>query len=165
MNTNMSIYQTIFTFFYALYFAVFTTTTGKLHPFDTASMWNREKQAWIRFFLSLVMLNIIPFLYFYFVFNQLGNPKVFLGDFGSQLLSFLLSLAGMGFYRIFYGLMLIKRGNQYIFYNPQQYKDSNGIPKSLDEDVSKRPCLHKSVWPHLGPGLIWIAVSVVAAVL
>jgi hypothetical protein len=155
----MNGWQTVFTFFYALYFAVFTTTTGKLHPFDTASMWNGNWHAWLRTLVSVIVLNIIPLFYFYFIFTRLaiwtGTPD----NFWNLILLFFLSLSGMGFYRMFYGLMLIKKGNEYFFYDFKQYSQSGGIPPSFGDDLNKRPSLHQSIWPHLGPGLIWVGIS------
>lgn len=147
MNTS----QTIFTFFYALYFAVMTTTTGRMHPFDTASMYKANGRAWLRFCVSFFLINLLPLGYFLLVFNRLDGYS------GIELkpiplfIVFVLSLAGFGFYRIYYGMMLLKVKDQYVFYGDK-------LPKSLAEDLSDRPESHQSVAPHLVPGLLWALI-------
>lgn len=102
--------QTIFTLFYALYFAVTTTLTGKFQPFDTPSWYKCKNKAGWRFLVSFVLLNIVPLGYFVLIFNWLHNIKVFMINFGSMLVLLILSIAGFGFYRIYFGVMLYKRG-------------------------------------------------------
>lgn len=154
--------QTIFTFFFAVYFSIASTVTGKLHPFDTPSMWERQPRAWLRFFVSVMILDIFPLAYFLFVFDQLRSVEGFQLTFKSLLLLFFLGLSGLGFYRIYYGLMLLKSKGKYIFYDSLLYPKCKGLPASFYEDLEKRPATHLKIWAHLGPGLIWVFAPAIA---
>lgn len=146
--------QTIFTLFYAIYFAATTTLTGKFHPFDTPSMYKLQFKAWLRFIVSFSLLNIAPLAYFVLVFGWLGNIEDFDIDFWQMLVLLILSLAGFGFYRIFFGIMLIKIRNSYLFYGAN-------LPKSVLEDLNQRDNSHSDWMAHLIPGIIWIGLSLV----
>jgi hypothetical protein len=132
---NMNLPQTIFTFFYALYFAVTVASTGKLRSFETVSMTKiKYHRVWYRFFYSIFLLDFLPVFYFIYVYNFLGSLQKFHLDFVSVFsvfIVFLLSLAGQGFYRIHFGLMLIKdRDGSYIFYDYDLHEQYDGLPPS-----------------------------------
>lgn len=162
----MNTFQEFFTFFYAVYFAIMAVTSGKLQSFDTPVICTlRYGRAWLRAGVSLLILNIGPAYYYYFVFSRLERFDGYHINFCYLLLIFFLSLASLGFYRIHYGLMLVKQKDKYFFYDFELYNselDSNkkkGIPCSLGEDLEKRPLVHENAWLHIGPGLFWIIVS------
>ena len=74
-----------------------------------------------------------------------------------MLMILFLSIAGFGFYRIYFGLMLIKRKkDNYIFYGKE-----TELPKRLKETLDERDKWQKDVCPHLIPGIIWIIVTLV----
>ena len=146
--------QTIFTLFYAIYFAVTTTLTGKFQPFDTPSIYKLRVIALLRFVVSFIVLNIAPLGYFVIIFKWLGNTKNFVMGFWQMLVLLILSLAGFGFYRIFYGIMIIKIHNKYIFYG-------ENLPKSVLEDLDQRDSSHGDWLAHLIPGILWISISVI----
>lgn len=72
--------------------------------------------------------------------------------FGQMLLLFTLSLAGFGFYRIFYGVMMIKKRKKYIFYE-------DALPTAVQEDLRQRDESHRDPLAHIIPGIIWVTVS------
>ena len=143
--------QTIFTLFYALYFAVTTTLSGKFQPFDTPSMYAWKRLAWIRFISSFVLLNIGPLLYFVCIFRWLKD-RPFSADFWSMLMFLILGLAGFGFYRIFFGLMLISRSGRYLFYGPQ-------LPKPVEQELEQRDPSHRNWLAHFVPGVLWVGIT------
>lgn len=152
MNTP----QTFFVFFYALYSAMAVTITGKLHPFDTPSMYKMYRRSWIRFFYSMLVLNVFPLMYFIYVYKFLSGYDDFQISFISVFLLFLLSLVGLGFYRIYYGSMLIQYKNSYFFYDKDLYSKTDGLPKSLHNDLRERPQSHHEPLPHIIPGVILV---------
>jgi hypothetical protein len=155
--------QTFFVFFYALYSATAVTITGKLHPFDTPSMYKMYPRAWLRFLYSFFVLNLLPLIFFVYVYNRLDTITNFQITISSTLLLLLLSLAGLGFYRIFYGSMLTKNKNGYIFYDKELYSKSKGLPSSFIEDLKERPQSHFDPLPHLIPGIIWVLLPLLFA--
>jgi len=149
--------QTIFTIFYGVYFAVTTTLTGKFSPFDTPSMYKGCRAAWKRFALSFLLLNVVPLVYFLKIYRWLSlAPEPFQPTFWSMLALLLLSIAGFGFYRIYFGIMLLKKDGRYSFYN-------GDLPKALQEDLDNRPSCHSEARPHIIPGILWVAVGVLLA--
>ena len=146
--------QTIFTLFYAIYFAVTTTLTGKFQPFDTPSMYKLKFTAWLRFVISFALLNIAPLAYFVLVFQWLENINNFDIDFWQMLILLILSLAGFGFYRVFFGIMILKVRNKYVFYG-------TNLPKTVLEDLEQRDSSHGDWLAHVIPGIIWVGLSLV----
>lgn len=143
--------QTVFTLFYGLYFAATIPLTGVFRPFDTPAMYARDGRAWLRFFASFVLLNVFPLFYFVIVFSWLATVNMFKVGFLSMLSVFLLSLSGFGFYRIYFGIMLSRARNVYVFYGSQ-------LPKRLDDELEQRGGCQRKVRAHLIPGFLWVAI-------
>lgn len=154
--------QTIFTLFYAIYFAVTTSLTGRFQPFDTPSMYKLLLLAWLRFFVSFILLNIVPLAYFAVIFQWLGSindTEFIMGAwraFWNMFKLLVLSLAGFGFYRIFFGVMLIKSGKSYFFYGTD-------LPKPVKEELDNRPDSHREWKAHVYPGIFWVGLSLALA--
>lgn len=151
--------QTIFTILYGLYFAVTVTLTGKFQPFDTPSVWvyGLKRRALMRLIVSFVLLNILPLAYFVCVLNWLSRVtnfpfSNFWSMFGSVLGLLMFSLAGFGFYRIYFGIMLINRKNNFIFYDSE-------LPKPLVDELKQRDRSQSKCLPHLVPGIQWSLVT------
>ncbi len=145
--------QTIFTIFYGVYFAVTVQLTGIFRPFDTPEMYKRNGYAWWRFIFSFFTLNFLPLSYFVLIFNWLSKWESFSVDIWHMLGLLVLSLAGFGFYRIYWGVMLTKRGESFFFYG-------KNLPLALKEELDKRDKSHQEVKPHLVPGLFWVITSI-----
>lgn len=145
--------QTLFSIFFGIYFAIVSTLSGVLLPFETPAMYKWNGKAWLRFFTSILMLNIIPILYFSLVYNILNCVKEFQVNFYSIFFVFSLSIVYFGFYRIYYGLMLIQKNKKYFFYK-------NGLlPESLKNDLVKRGEDHIGPAAHIIPGIIWTIIA------
>jgi len=134
--------QTIYTFFFGLYFAVITTSVSKFHLFDTPVMWHEKcefykSKAFLRFIYSNLVLNFFPLLFFFCTLKLLGNHEGYLSFengihiyrlFLRWLLILFLSMIGQGFYRILYGSLLLKRKGEFLFYNYKYYSNKkNGL--------------------------------------
>ena len=63
----------------------------------------------------------------------------------------MLSLAGFGFYRIYFGIMLLKIGINYVFYGPS-------LPSRLEENLENRSERQREVLPHVVPGIVWVII-------
>ena len=156
MNTA----QTIFTIFYALYFAISITTTTELKLFDTTAMESGVKKypkSYIRFVLGFVFINIAPLLYFWVVINWLEyipgnlaykNPWIL-------FVVFIQSIVGFGFYRILFGVLLLTKNREYLFYDKALYPEKNPI----EEIIDKRIAPQKDFWSHIIPGSVWIVIT------
>ncbi len=140
--------QTIFTILYGLYFAITVTLTGKFQPFDTPSMYKCNARAWFRFVISFFLLNILPLLYLVLVLNWLTKVSKLQFDFWSMLALLMLSLTGFGFYRIFFGVMLLKFRGNFLFYGEK-------LPLTLAEELGRRDESHREWRAHVIPGVIW----------
>jgi hypothetical protein len=150
MNTA----QTVFTVFYGLYFAAIVTLTGPFRGFDTPAMYGQEWRPWLRFAFSFVLLNLAPLAYFVIVFNSLGPLQNFQVTYWSMVVLLILSLAGFGFYRLYFGVMLLRAGDEYVFYGPE-------LPPKLKEELCQRSERQAEVLPHVIPGLVWVFASLV----
>jgi hypothetical protein len=144
--------QTVFTILYGLYFAAIVTLTGRFQPFDTPSMYKLKGRAWFRMFISLFLLDFLPLGYFVLVLNWLSKVKNFPINFWSMLALLMLSLTGFGFYRIYFGVMLIKYNKKSIFYGDK-------LPITLEEELNKRDESHREWIAHVIPGIVWILVT------
>jgi hypothetical protein len=141
--------QTIFTIFYGLYFAVILTLTRHFQPFDTPQMYRGNLPAWKRFLVSFIILNIIPVFAFSKKLKYLGKPDGLELNFLSILGLFFLSILGFGFYRIYWGVMLLRHDEKYLFYD-------DSLPRLVEKELKQREPSHKKSMPHLIPGIIWV---------
>jgi hypothetical protein len=160
MNTP----QTIFSFLFALYFPAIVAITSKFQPFDTPSMFNingsGKRYAWLRFIMSMFLINFFPGGVFVLIFNWLkfyDSIRNYELNIGAMAILISLSIVGFGIYRIYFGIMLIKCGHNYLFYG-QPYE---GLPKSLRDDMCNRPEWHKNIWLHIIPGIIWCIIPLI----
>ena len=126
--------------------------TGGFRPFDTPAMYGGDWRAWFRFGVSFALLNVAALLYFV-VFNSLTGLTVFRVTFWPTLGLLVLSLAGFGFYRICFGVMLLRWDQSYLFYGSE-----SELPPRLAEELRQRSKRHKEALPHVAPGLLWVFV-------
>lgn len=152
MNTA----QTIFTLFYGLYFAATIPMSSMFRPFDTPAMYARDGRAWSRFAASFVLLNLAPLGYFVVVYGWLRPITRFDGGsdltYGAMVVLLVLSIAGFGFWRVYFGIMLLKCCGRYVFYG-------DSLPQRLTEELTKRVERQSEFLPHFVPGVIWIVAS------
>lgn len=157
MSELMNDAQKIFTVFYGLYFAATISMTRVFQPFNTPAIYKVEGRAIVRFLVSFLLLNIVPLAYFVFVFRWIGSLADFQVRFWPMLLLLFLSLAGFGFYRIYFGIMLLYTRNSYFFYG-------SDLPPCLKKELERRAEnktkeYQKKVRPHLIPGILWVFVT------
>jgi hypothetical protein len=115
-------------------------------------MYGKDVEAWVRFAISFLLLNIVPLGYFVLVFTWLGSLSDFQVEFWSMVALLIMSLAGFGFYRIYFGIMLLRAGGEFFFYGPQ-------LPERLNTELQQRSERQREVWPHVVPGIVWVLVS------
>lgn len=166
MLDNMNSAQTIYTVFFALYYAVTIGTTSNLKLIDTAVMcygFMAYPKSWIRFILSMGFINVIPLFFFWITINKLASIP---GDyaytnFGVLLIIFLQSIIGFGLYRILFGMLLFKnRDGSYYFYDTPLYEDNEyRIEHPIKAALKNRPKLHSKWIVHIVPGVIWVAFT------
>lgn len=153
----MTIAQNIFTIFFAIYFAITIASTNGLDLFDTSEMMDISKypKSWLRFFLALIFANLIPLGYFWMIIIKLGSlaDTTAYTNFLMLVNIFLQSIVGFGFYRILFGLLLIKYDGKYVFYDGED--NSVAICTVLD----KRANIQKNPLTHIIPGLIWVEIT------
>jgi len=148
--------QTIFALFFGLYFATVLGLTGRLEAFDTASMFMGRGRAWLRFLVSVVLLIVLPVLYFVCVYHWLETRSCIPITFWNVLALLALSLCIFGFYRFFWGFLLLKFRNAFVFYG-------ENLPRSLNERIDSHPAgkdVAQRVLPHLIPGGVWVLLTV-----
>lgn len=175
---NMTIPQTIFTIFYALYFPVVIPMFRVFQPFDTPRMYgficiqikkllfngNPHKvtrdleKSWLRFVCSFLLIDVLPAIYFSIIFIILGKNNSFPDDCWGIIIVllgiFFLSLSGFGFYRIYFGIMLIKHKSEYWFYGYE-----SDLPYGLEKELENRKSnFHKDWKAHVIPGVLWIVI-------
>lgn len=145
--------QTIFTILYGVYSAIVFGLVSPLKPFDTPAMHHGDDTASKRFLYSFLIINVIPFGFFYYVYWFLGFYSKFKLNLGASFGIFFFSLVIFGFYRIYWGIMLYRPGNKgkYPFYGWV-------IPKSLKEELEKRDESHRDYEAHLYPGIKWVII-------
>lgn len=161
MSENLNSAQTIFTIFFAIYYAVTVSTTTNLKIFDTATMNEGRKKypkSWSRFFLGFFFINIFPLGYFWIVLQILesvnGNESY--RNFFILFIIFFQSLIGYGFYRILFGLLMKKKDGNYIYYDKSLYDGDEPIEKVLEERIES----HKNLRNHILPGVYWILFAI-----
>jgi hypothetical protein len=160
-NTSpINIPQQIFTLFFVIYFSITAQNAGKFQGFNTPAMMNGNIKAWRRFWVSLLLINILPIIYFIYIFNLFESRNLFGINILSMILLLSTSLVGLGFYRVYYGIMIVKSNNgDFYFY------DDGKIPHKVREEWDeeyKGENYRTDPYFHIRPGLIWILISVIA---
>ena len=125
--------------------------TGIFRPFDTPAMYALDWRAWVRFGVSIALLNVVPLIYFVIAYNSLTSVAGTDVTFGRTLGLLVLSLAGFGFYRVYFGVMLLPWGRGYLFYG-------SNLPDKLKGDLDQRnqqqtnASIHSQPQQHLHSG-------------
>lgn len=158
---KMTIAQNIFTIFFAIYFAITIGSTHSLDLFDTSEMMNIKKypKSWLRFGFALIFANIIPLGYFWIVINKLSYITGYEAYTNFYVLGniFLQSIVGFGFYRILFGLLIIKINGKYIFY------DDGKKTEFIEKVLKNRSKIQRIPATHIIPGTIWVAITFICS--
>jgi hypothetical protein len=130
--------------FYAFFWAAALGVTGRYEPFDTPSMSAGNGQAWRRFVVSLVILNLLPIGWFIFLYSCVVSKK---GGILCITAAAIASLTVFGFHRILHACIASEPlyGS---FYTPEQIK------KVRCRGPFAQPQTFKA---HFIPGLLYLA--------
>jgi hypothetical protein len=102
--------QTLFTIIFGIYFATTVGTSGRFWFFDSTAAMGGDWRAVARLVLGFIGLNLLPFAYFMGVLWWLEPRCIGLLDAPLASLGVLFAgLGGFGIYRIFLGLVLMRR--------------------------------------------------------
>jgi hypothetical protein len=118
---ELNVYQTIFIVFYAILYGRMLGSVSVFIPFPWASLVSRDFKDKFRLSISLIILNLLPFVYFIWVFGLLGKssfPALIRKDIFYWLgvykelnielfYTLLLALGVFGFYRLYHVLIII----------------------------------------------------------
>jgi hypothetical protein len=136
--------------FYAIFWAAAINVTGRYQPFDTPSMWAREKRAWCRFLVSLIILNILPLIWFIFLYHYIiPDNKCFT----SIIAAAVASLSTFGFHRILHAFIASKRMYAW-FYTSKQVREVRERGKFTQP---------QTFCAHFVPGILYIVIPCVFA--
>lgn len=122
---------------------------GGIRAFDTATSFNAHLEAFARFALAVIFINIIPFAYFT-IFLFYGIPKMNY-DPWSIMVVFALSLSVFGFSRIYYGIILA--GKNHLYYK-------NEMDRMLEERPQERLGFSRHFSQQFFPGLLYISIPI-----
>ena len=117
--------ETLFSAIFALYFAANIASARSFQAFDTAAIAACDWYAGARLIVGIALLNVVPFVYYLLVMEgipcipQLHRPFFTAAQIMTQLLILMLGTVGAGFYRLFAGIMMIRRNDHLCFYAPR----------------------------------------------
>ena len=163
---SLSIHQEVFTLFFAIFYGTATSITGWLHPFATHECWYKgiKSEVFRRFIVSVLCLNLVPFIYFIVIFIQLENRNT-LEPFG-LLVTVILSLAAFGFYRIYAGIAVYAWSHLYTA--DQWYKIREKRIENFNEEetyckitIGDKTCSRRTFdnpGAHFWPGIFYVLI-------
>ena len=113
--------------------------------------WKPGNKCRNRLILSIILVNLVPFIYFALAFHVVGT---FFGKLPSTDLTTtqifcigLLSLSVFAFYRFFLGLIVWKPCGSSLFYTPHEF-----------ERINERRAIHPSSWRHCLAGFLYLII-------
>jgi hypothetical protein len=130
--------------FYAFFWAAALSVTGRYQPFDTPSVWSRNSLATKRFIVSLLILNLLPILWFLFLYKIIPNDDTL----SSITAAAVASLSVFAFHRILHAFIASENFYHY-FYTLEQ------VIEVRDRGKFTQPQTFKA---HFIPGLLYIVV-------
>jgi hypothetical protein len=131
--------------FYAFFWAAALAVTNKFQPFDTPSMCAGEKRAIHRFFVSLVILNLLPIVWLVILYQYLIPNDECLTSILSAAIA---SLSVFAFHRILHAILASEDTYRY-FYTLAQVKEVH------DRGAFRQP---QTFWSHFVPGVLYIII-------
>jgi hypothetical protein len=130
--------------FYAFFWAAAISVTVRYQPFDTPSAWVRESRAIKRLLVSLLILNILPILWFFFLYKIIPDDN----RLPSIIAAAVASLSVFGFHRILHAFIASESMYQ-CFYTLEQVKEVRDRGKFTQPQTFSA---------HFIPGLLYIIV-------
>ena len=132
---------------FSIFYAVMLHTLKGIHAFDTSAAFTANRKALFRFAMSVIFLNLFPFLHFSIILLYLLNYLVV--DIFSILLVFSLSISIFGFDKVFHAMLIRGRTR---FYTESEFES---VLKFSD---STRRKFESNFLQFLVPGLLYILV-------
>ena len=129
--------------FYSFFWAVALGMTGRYEPFDTPSMWKRERLACNRFIVSIITINVFPIVCFFILYSWVIPDEK---SWTSIIAAAISSLSVFGFHRLLHAFVASDQTYRHFY---------------TDEQVSQVRCRDKftqpqTFWSHFGPGLLYL---------
>jgi hypothetical protein len=142
--------------FYIFFWTSELNTTMRYQPFDTPSMWKKDCKATLRFFVSLLILNIFPIVLFLILYSYvIPDGKM---DCKTIFASAVVSLSVFGFHRILHALIASDQFWRYFYTNKQIrfVRDRGPLGQTQNYLAHLIPGLFYIVfWPALG----WVVIN------
>jgi len=140
-----------FVLFFAFFWAVAISLTGRYQPFDTASMWKNDQMAIRRFIVSIIILNILPILWFVIIYIIIPNDSNIL----TIIVAAISSLSAFGFHRILHAF--VASDSEYSkYYTDKQIEEVRGRGEFTQD---------QSFPAHFVPGMLYIIIPGVLALI
>jgi hypothetical protein len=130
--------------FYAFFWAAALSVTGRYQPFDTPSAWSGESRAVKRLLVSLLILNVLPILWFLLLYNIIPNDD----RLASIVAAAFASLSVFAFHRILHACIASENMYQ-SFYTLEQ------VEEVRDRGKFTQP---QTFGAHFIPGLFYIII-------
>ncbi len=121
-------YRDLFAVFYGIFFASVLSSCWGLGFFQWGAFF-RSPHKTLRLSISLLLLNILPALYFAWVYSNFPLDQV--SDFLKILCVFLIALSVFGFYRIYHLLLSFKAIHECL-YEKREKIDNPELKRRLD---------------------------------
>lgn len=132
---------------FSIFYAVMLHTLKGLHAFDTSAAYTGNPKSLMRFVLSIVFLNLLPFLHFSIILLYLLHYLEV--NILSILLVFALSISIFGFDKIFHAILI--RGNKRL-YTKSEYESVINFSDSMRKKFASH------YLQFLIPGLLYVLV-------
>jgi len=132
--------------FYAFFWAAALSVTGRYQPFDTPSMFARDSRARLRFFVSLIVLNVIPIIWFILLYLFIIPDD---GHLTSIVAAAVASLSVFGFHRILHAF-IASEPMYHWFYTLDQ------VQEVRERGKFSQP---QTFIAHFLPGILYIFIS------
>ena len=130
--------------FYAFFWAAALSVTSRYQPFDTPSVWARERRAFLRLLMSLIILNILPIIWFIILYRLIPDDN----NLSSVAAAAVASLSVFAFHRILHAFIASER-MYHPFYTLEQ------VQEVRDRGKFKQP---QTFLAHFIPGVLYIFI-------
>ncbi len=132
---------------FSVFYAVMLHTLKGLHAFDTSAAFAANRKSLLRFALSVVFLNLLPFLHFSIILLYLLQYLEL--DIFSVLTIFALSISIFGFDKVFHAILIRFSGK---LYTAQEFESVT----KFGENMKRKFASH--YLQFLIPGLLYILI-------
>jgi hypothetical protein len=149
-SIDMDTGQQALVLFYAFFWAAALSVTSRYQPFDTPSMSIGDGRAWRRFIISLIVLNVLPVIWFIFLYLAIIPNKT---GWVPIVAAAIASLSVFGYHRILHAFIASERMYHW-FYTVEQVRDVR------DRGQFTQPQTFRA---HFVPGVLYIVSTAALA--